>query len=70
MVQKAFYPLIRARTCMYQGLRNISFSEYFAYVLNDATIRSLSQTDLCDHFFQISSTCPTLYYLIVVCYIA
>ena len=27
-------PLIRARTCEYQGFRNISFSENFAYVLN------------------------------------
>ena len=28
------YPLIRTRTCVYQGLRNVSFSENFAYVLN------------------------------------
>ena len=27
-------PLIRTRTCAYQGARNISFSENFAYVLN------------------------------------
>ena len=27
-------PLIRIRTCAYQGVRNISFSENFAYVLN------------------------------------
>ena len=27
-------PLIRIRTCAYQGVRNISFSEDFAYVLN------------------------------------
>ena len=27
-------PLIRTRTCAYQGVRNISFSETFAYVLN------------------------------------
>ena len=26
--------LIRTRTCAYQGVRNISFSENFAYVLN------------------------------------
>ena len=28
------YLLIRKRTCVYQGGRNISFSEHFAYVLN------------------------------------
>ena len=27
-------PLIRTRTCAYQGVRNVSFSENFAYVLN------------------------------------
>ena len=27
-------PLIRTRTCAYQGVRNISFSENFPYVLN------------------------------------
>ena len=27
-------PLIRARACAYQGVRNVSFSESFAYVLN------------------------------------
>ena len=25
-------PLIRTRTCAYQGVRNVSFSENFAYV--------------------------------------
>ena len=29
------YPLIRIRTCVYQGVRNVSFSEGFAYVLNE-----------------------------------
>ena len=29
------YPLIRIRACAYEGLRNVSFSEYFAYVLNE-----------------------------------
>ena len=29
------YPLIRTRTCAYQGVRNVSFSENFAYVLNE-----------------------------------
>ena len=27
-------PLIRMRSCAYQGVRNVSFSEDFAYVLN------------------------------------
>ena len=27
-------PLIRTRTCACQGVRNVSFSEDFAYVLN------------------------------------
>ena len=27
-------PLIRTRTCAYQGVRNVSFSENFTYVLN------------------------------------
>ena len=29
------YTLIRTRTCAYQGLRNISFSENFAHVLSE-----------------------------------
>ena len=29
------YPLIHTRTCAYQGVRNVSFSENFAYVLNE-----------------------------------
>ena len=29
------YPLIRTRTCTYQGVRNVSFSENFAYVVNE-----------------------------------
>ena len=28
------YPLIHTRTCAYQGVRNVSFSENFAHVLN------------------------------------
>ena len=27
-------PLIRTRTCAYQGVRNVNFAENFAYVLN------------------------------------
>ena len=30
-----FYPLISTRTCAYQEVRNISFSENFAYILNE-----------------------------------
>ena len=29
------YPLIRTRSWAYQGVRNVSFSENFAYLLND-----------------------------------
>ena len=29
------YPLIRTRACAYHGVRNFSFSENFAYVLNE-----------------------------------
>ena len=29
-----FYPLIGTPTCAYEGVRNVSFSENFAYVLN------------------------------------
>ena len=28
------YPLVRTRTSAYQGVRNVTFSENFAYVLN------------------------------------
>ena len=31
------YPLIRASTQTYQGVRNIGFSENFAYVLNESS---------------------------------
>ena len=30
-----FYPLIRKHTCAYQKVRNVAFSENFAYVLNE-----------------------------------
>ena len=33
-------PLIRTRTCAYQGVRNVSFSENLAYVLNGWPQRS------------------------------
>ena len=29
------YPLIRTRTCAYQGVRYVSFSEKFVYLLNE-----------------------------------
>ena len=29
-----YYPLIRTRRCVYQGVINVSFSEIFAFVLN------------------------------------
>ena len=33
-----FFPLISTRTCAYQGVRNVSFSENFAYVLNELSL--------------------------------
>ena len=32
---KFFYRLVRTRSCAYQGVRNFSFSENFAYVINE-----------------------------------
>ena len=32
---KTFCPLIRTRTCAYQGVGNVSFSENFTYLLNE-----------------------------------
>ena len=32
---KISYPLIRIHTCAYQGVRNVSYSENLAYVLNE-----------------------------------
>ena len=32
---KISYPLVRTRACAYQGVRNVTFSEHFAYVLNE-----------------------------------
>ena len=29
------FPLMRTRTCVYQGVTNVSFSENFAYVLSE-----------------------------------
>ena len=31
-------PLIRTRKCAYQGVKNVSFSENFTYVLNGWTL--------------------------------
>ena len=33
--EKLTYPLIRTCTCAFQEVRNISFSENFAYVINE-----------------------------------
>ena len=38
------YPLIRTRTCAYQGVRNVSFSENFAYVLNEWSLIFVANT--------------------------
>ena len=41
-----FNPLIRKRTCAYQGVRNVSFSEIFAFVLNELPLWKLGQSSL------------------------
>ena len=33
------YPLIRARKCSYQGVRNVYFTKNIAYVLNERSLR-------------------------------
>ena len=33
------YPLIRTRTCAYQEVRNVSFSKYFAFMLNGWSLK-------------------------------
>ena len=35
------YPLIRTHTCAYQGVENVSFSENFAYVLNEQPLMQI-----------------------------
>ena len=35
-------PLIRARTCAYQGVRNINFSKNFACILNECPLNRSS----------------------------
>ena len=37
------YPLIRIRTWAYQGVRKVSFSENFAYVLNESSLMEMSE---------------------------
>ena len=38
------YRLIRTRTCVYQGVRNISFSENFVYVLIEGPQSNITST--------------------------
>ena len=37
-------PLLRTRTCAHQGIRNVSFSETFAYVLNEWPLSGMSKS--------------------------
>ena len=39
-------PLIRIRTCAYQGVKNVIFSEKYAYVLNGWPLRKILKSDL------------------------
>ena len=36
------YPLVHTRTCAYKELRNVSFSENFAYVLNESFLSKIN----------------------------
>ena len=36
------YPSIRTRTCAYQGIRYVSFSENFEYVLNESSLQKVA----------------------------
>ena len=49
-----FYPLIRTCTCAYQGVRNVSFPEKFAYVLNGLSFIAflITNTNTFGHIFQ------------------
>ena len=38
------YPLIRTRTCACQGVRSVSFSENFAYVLNGWSLKTTKKS--------------------------
>ena len=40
------YPNIRTSTCAYQGVRNVSFPENFAYVLNESSLTTSSRRQL------------------------
>ena len=39
-------PLIRTGTCAYQGVRNVIFSENFAYILNGWTLNAIIRINL------------------------
>ena len=41
------YPLMRTRTCPYQRVRNASFSETFADILNKESLCSVFRSDSC-----------------------
>ena len=46
------YPLIQIRKCAYQGVRNVSFSENFAYTLNESVHITITGS----HFYYIWAT--------------
>ena len=57
----ASYRQIFTRTCAYQGVRHVSFSENFAYVLNACPLMFLSTTFWCSIFvFYFSVVIPTI----------
>ena len=56
-----FLPLIRTRTCTYQGVRNVSFSENFGNVINECSIIRIIL------IFEIMNLC---FYLHSQCYVS
>ena len=59
------YPLIRTRMCAYQGVRNVSFPENFAYVLNGWPLIELFCREL-SRF--LAHKCPLRFYCACSCF--
>ena len=47
-------PLIGARTCAYQGVRKVSFSENFAHVLSGCPLANFSKTQFVSLKFHLN----------------
>ena len=77
------YPLIRTRTCAYQEVRNVSFSKYFAFMLNGWSLKDhtyheqkemlrvfLLRWKYWQKLFCIYNLCGMFLYLMFICYLA